>query len=95
MYKGTTITSRAQSDFLHFPLFKLILLVTFITVGYKNIYVRKINMRISNQLSENANYHGYVCGSDGDGDDDDDDDALGENQEDLGKLHHSSSGHEG
>ena len=54
-------------------------------------------MGISNQLSENENYHGYVCGGDGDGDgdDDDDDDALGENQEDLGKLHRSSSGHEG
>ena len=38
---------------------------------------------------------GYVCGGDGDGDDDDDDNGLGENQEDLGKLHRSSSGHEG
>ena len=62
MCKGTTITSRTQSDFLHFPL---------------------------------LNYHGYVCGGDDDGDDDDGDDGLGENQEDLGKLHRSSSGHEG
>ena len=67
----------------------------FITECNKNIYVRKIPLGISNQLSENANYHGYVCGGDGDGDADDDDDGLGENQEDLGKLHRSSSGHEG
>ena len=52
-------------------------------------------MGISNQLLYNANYHGYVCGGDGDGDDDDGDDGLGENQEDLGKLHRSSSGHKG
>ena len=37
----------------------------------------------------------FVCDGDGDGYADDDDDGLGENQEDLGKLHHSSSGHEG
>ena len=43
-----------QSDsvgFSTFSPFELLILVTFITVCYKNVYVRKINMGISNHLS--------------------------------------------
>ena len=37
--------------FSTFSPFELLILVTFINVCYKNVYVRKINMGISNQLS--------------------------------------------